>query len=251
MSKKKSIILTQRDQLILISLFKNKVLSLDQVSKTFFTSSSRVAAAARMRALNATGYISKRRFEIESKFQNIYEINEKGVQTIQGELEGEVTSKNFKSDSVAHDLELFNICERIKAVPAIRRIITESELQSCGDCLENSDLRSFVQLRTDRFAELMDANKNTTLLSIEYERSTKRRSQILRKLKDYYTHKKVKTVIYVCRTEPIKKVLMDADLELRGNELSKMNFITLERFMTSSEKIIFEKINGSPLVLHN
>lgn len=251
MSKKRGVILTQRDQFILISLFKNKVLSLDQVRLTFFSNSSRVAAATRMRALNSSGYISKHQFEIEGRFQTIYEISEKGVQTIEGELEGEVTSKYYKSDSVIHDLELFNICEHITKVPAIGKIITESELQSCGDCLEHEDLRSFVQLRSDRFAELMSADKKITFLSIEYERSTKRRSQILKKLKDYYTHKKVTTVIYICRTEPIMKALMQIDLEIRGNELSKMNFITLKKFLENSKEIHFKKINGKALVLYN
>jgi len=246
MANKPNIILTKRDQTVLISLFKSKVISLNQIHQNFYQGTKRCSPSRRMQKLFLNGLVTKKVLLLNDLRQNVYGISKNGVEIVQEHLEGDVTSRNYKSDSIEHDLKLFEITKRIKEFKAIKNVITESELQSCSDFIRDDDLRSFVQLRSDRVLEIVGKNK-TSFAALEYERSLKRKSQNLKKLQDYYIHKRVPVVFYICKNTMIMNSLMESDKEASQNSKSKMYFITLEEFSSGSDEINFKRFDGTSL----
>lgn len=243
-----NVFLTERDHQILISLFKNKVMSFKQVHETFFKGATKPIISRRMHKLIDKRLIKPKGFFVNRKRYICYEISAEGVKVIQHRLNHQVNLKNYKSDSIEHDMDLFDITKHIKDFNAIKQVFTESELQSCSKYLDNKDLRSFVHLRSDRVLGV-SVNSKIRYFAFEFERFLKSSDRNIAKFKDYYDHRDIPVALYVCQSDGMAKSLMKIDKEVREDYKPKFYFINVEKFKSKSKELTFHNSDGEVLNL--
>lgn len=240
--------MTERDQKILISLFKNKVLSLKQIREYFFKGSHPTYADKRMRILCYYKYAKKQVHILDDRLILIYSLTPKGLNLIKEYLPINIHQNRYKSDSIIHDLQLASISLHLKDFRSISQIFYESELQSSSDYSNHEELRAFVNLRSDRVLEIKGEEENI-FLALENERTLKEKSRYLEKFKDYYAHKKILGVLYICSDDSIIKSLMKIDTEVCTENESKFYFVNISEASKESDKITFKNNLGQTLEL--
>jgi hypothetical protein len=239
----RKVILNHRDQAILVSLFKNKLLTLEQVHRLFFPNRARVTANIRMNKIFRAGYIEKKSIFLKNSNQTYFEIKPLGIDFIKDHLNGDVAFKNYKSDSLIHDLNLVDISQVFLNFKSISEIYYESEILSYSHESLDDDLNPFLLLRTDRVLSILGP-KGSILVPLEYERTLKRSHRLVSKLRDYYLNEDIPIVFYICEDKRIIKELVKADAKACDGAKSKVYFCELKDVQSSNHKIIFENSLG-------
>lgn len=245
--KRSQVILNPRDCSILISIFKNKVMTLAQIHQYFFENRCKSVSSRRLLKLGREKLVNKKALLINNKNCTYYSITEKGVELIKHDLYYEVENKNYKSDSVRHDIELVNISERLKETETVKYLVYESELLSSPYDHLDEALYAYYNLQTDLVLKIQQKEGFKGYVALEYERSLKVKRRNIKKLSDYYRYDQIKGVFYICENESIKKSLMKVDEEECANDKSKIYFCTLEEFKKSKNMIVFVNCKGKKI----
>lgn len=241
--KNRKVILNTRDQEILVFLFKNKLLTLEQVHRLFFTDLARITANIRMNKLFRAGYIEKKSLFLNNSNQTYFEIKPQGIDLIKAHLNGDVAFKNYKSDSLLHDLKLVEISQVFLSFNSISSIYYEAEIQSYSHESLDDELNAFLLLRSDRVLSV-SSQKGAILVPLEYERTLKRSHRLVSKLRDYYLNDDIPAVFYICESKGIIKELVKADTKACDGERSKVYFCELKSVQKSNHKITFTNQTG-------
>ena len=246
-SKESQMIITKRDIKVLKAIFKNKVATLKQIHKAFFPNTNITNVARFMRRLKGSEYVLSRRYDMTKRSQNIYSITSKGLSLICEFLGLEVEFNSYKSSSILHDLELFNISEHFKKFQQVNKIYYESELQSNSIYLHHEYLNPFVNLKSDRVLKV-EVISGEAFLALEYERVLKERNRNVRKFENYYDQDKISGVLYLCENNSMIDLLMQIDKEVCPLENSKMYFCNIEDVKNKSNQITFKRFDGHKLI---
>jgi len=239
----------ERDQEILVSLFKNKVLTLKQVHQAFFKGSKVQAASYRLGKLQSENFIGKKALQINRRCEVYFFITKKGIEAIQEELAGEVAKVGYKSDSLFHDLNLTALSLKLERYSIVNQVYYESELQSFTQSALSENLLPFVHLRSDRVVEVKAQGK-TVLIPLEYERTLKLKSRIKAKLTEYYKYDNVLAAMYVCGNESMVNSIMKIDEDISYNTNSKLYFATLKDVLSEDKKVTFSNCNNEKLYIY-
>ena len=143
-----------------------------------------------------------------------------------------------------HDLDLVEIDKVIRNCVDVRKVITESELQSCDEYEKDRRLVPFVRLRSDRVL-FVDSRLGPDYVALEYERTVKVKSRIESKLQSYYQRKNIQALFYVCKSQSVMNALAKVEVEISKVRKSKVYFCLISSIMSSSGKITFENVNGN------
>ena len=234
---------TNRDKKILISIFKSKIVSLKQVRKYFFDG-GKYNSSKRMSKLSQLGLIEKVSFSKDNRICRAYKITPKGVKFISPYLNYEINHKFYTSDSIEHDLALFDITKVFSNFKMISKIYTESELLSCSEFFKMDNLRPFVDLRSDRVF-ILGSKESEFFISVEFERVLKSKERYVEKFEDYYKSSSVDAVFYICEDQSMLKSLMSIDKIICKEQESKLYFCTLEDVFKSLGSVNFTKHNDA------
>lgn len=192
-----------------------------------------------MSKLCRSGFIEKKSIFLNNSNQTYFEISPKGIDFIKHQLGGDVAFKNYKSDSLIHDLHLVDISNVFQSFSCVSNVFYESEIRSYSHESLDDELSSFLALRSDRVLELKVTGSEGVLVALEYERTLKRFHRLVQKLKDYYLHEDIPAVFYICENKKNIKELIKADEKACDGERSKVYFCELEDVKRSHERVAF------------
>ena len=232
-------VFTKRDQSILISLFKNKVLSRKQIHQFFFNDSKLPVVSRRLSKLQKEGYISKKGVILENKNQSYFFIRKEGLGLILEDLLGEVDHVGYKSDSIVHDLNLADITNVFEKLENVNEVYSESELLSVKNSHLEDCLLPFKTLRSDRIVKISVGDEEV-LAALEYERTLKSTKRIKAKFRDYYLHESITDVLYVCESKAMLEVMMKIDKDVCEDQVSKIFFTLRKDVFFDSKQLTFK-----------
>lgn len=192
----------------------------------------------RMNKLFCAGYVDKKSLFLEGSNQTYFEITPLGLNFIKSNLSGDVVFRNYKSDSLIHDLNLVDISKVFLTFNSVSHMHYESEIRSYSHESLHDDLHPFLVLRTDRVISVT-SSEGSALVALEYERTLKRSHRLVSKLRSYYLNDDIPAVFYICETKEIIKELIKADTKACDGENSKVYFCELTDVQNSDHKITF------------
>jgi len=130
--RKKLVEVTDRDLKILKFVFEHRAVSFKQIGNKFFCGASLPTIHVRLDILRKAGLLIKSYVLWKEKRTVVFGITEKGVKQFSDTYFFEITTPNFRSDSITHDLGLVLLRERLEKTKMVVEYLSESMLQSCG-----------------------------------------------------------------------------------------------------------------------
>jgi len=222
-------------------------MSLDQIRKYIFINCTQGVVSRRLSKLVNVNLVNRRSHFLNGKNRSLFEITDLGIKTIQSQLSGEVRLKNYKSDSVDHDLELVDIAKRLMSMNLVKKIHYESELRSYSEDSLETEFLPFRSLNSD-LAIKLDGEDSDELVAFEYERTSKSKKRNNQKLEDYYLSTSIKAVFYICESRSVMASLIASDKSVSGRfGYSKMYFCLREEFKKQNKQIVFERFDGEKI----
>lgn len=238
-------ILTPRDHLLFNFLFQARIATLEQVNQYIFGGISLQGVGRRMNRLSEKGYLAKSSFLMEQKAKVAYQVADKGLNEIRSQLPYQVTIRPRKSDSPEHDVTLNDIRSVMTRAEKVQRVLSENELQSCGEFAKNGELRAFVDLNCDGAIQLQKGQAYLHA-ALEYDASEKSHHRYMEKIGSYYRHTSIPAVLYICKDNKIKKVIQKAEQEvLKGQDKKpKFYYAILSKVIGQVGEVSFENLSG-------
>lgn len=160
---------------------------------------------------------------------------------------GGVARCELRSMAVLHDIELVDIRNRFLCSEKVASYYTENSLQTWNFYKTDSDLRSFVNLRSDG-AIGAKAPDGIVYFAVEYEATQKvghRYDDILQK---YYQETDVVGVLYICKAPSILNQLKTKEKLLYGNTKPKFFYATIDDLLKGTQ-LVFESHDGGRIDL--
>ncbi len=167
----------------------------------------------------------------KEKRSAVFGITHKGLKQIADTYRYKITTPDFRSDSITHDLGLVMLRERLEKAEMVADYLSESTLQSCGELSENEKLGAFTRVNSDA-ALAIETAKSKFHVALEYEVSDKLESRYAKKLTEYYYSPSVAAVFYVCGDASIEKLIRNVDTEV-GQKFDPKVFTCLEEIVHS------------------
>lgn len=245
---KQKIRLTDRDRMIFQLLFEHRVLEFGQIWKRCCPKSSRCNVVTRLNQLYNGKYVEKKYMLSGKRHLVLYMLLDKGLKEFAPTYEHAISSPHFKSDSILHDLDLFEVRERIQDLEMIEGYYTENMLEKCQRLGNRDRLRSFVELHSD-VAIQVKMQEDSFFCAVEYEGSEKAQERYEDKLLQYYTRGDIAATFWICKTDRIMDALIEVDKGFQTQFQSKMYFASLDSVLNHSGNITFQGISGDKVVL--
>jgi len=241
-------LVTERDKKLLRLLFEHRCLSLKEIKSELFPETSLDTIRCRLKKLEIVRLLKVWPYLIDRKYRALYEVTQKGLSAFQTDYPFEIKGGPKRSDSVFHDLKLFQIRKAFGRLNMVEEYYTESVLQTCGEFNRSAEWRDFVALNSDAAIRIKSKNENI-FGSIEYESAKKAIDRYRMKLRDYYTRPNAELILYVCENKETASVIQKVDIELSAKDKSKLFFAQFENVIMHPGKIIFSSAFGSQIVL--
>lgn len=218
--------ITRRDINILHFVFEQRAVSFKQLANRFFNGASDSTVYIRLDKLRKSGVLSNSIVRWRGKRSVVFGITDKGIRQIADSYRYKITTPDFRSDSIGHDIGLVLLRERLEKTKMVVEYLSESMLQSCSEFTEHEKLSAYSRLNSDA-ALAIETTKNKFHVAIEYEISDKSKFRYAKKLKQYYDSFSVAAVLYVCGNVSIEKLILKVDEEVDQNVEAKV-FTCLE-----------------------
>lgn len=195
-------------------------------------------AYLRLEKLRKSGHLSSSIVRWREKRSVVFGITDKGIREIENSYRYKITSPNFRSDSVFHDLGIVLLRGRLEKTKMVVEYLSESMLQSCSFFTEHEKLSAYSIVNSDA-ALAIETEKNKFHVALEYEISAKKKSRYFDKLEEYYDSPRVGAVFYVCGDASIEKRIRKVDSEI-GKKYDAKVFTCLEETVhKSTEELPF------------
>lgn len=229
-------------------VFEHRAVSFKQLANRFFKGAQVCTVYLRLEKLRKSELLSSSIVRWKDKRSTVFGITAKGIRQIADTYQYEITSPDFRSDSVFHDLGVVLLRERLEKAKMVAEYLSESMLQSCRYFTEHEKLSAFSRINSDAVVAI-ETSKNKFQVAFEYELSGKKLSRYAEKLEQYYRTKSIAAVFYVCGDARIEKLIRQADARFGENYDAKV-FICLEEvFHSSVDEIPFVNKDGATFFL--
>ena len=249
MKKVPKVVLTKRDQDILLFIFEQKIVAFEQIHSKFFQNVSRNRSLTRLNKLWKSGHLLKiNKYTPQNKPITMYEVQSKGIKAIKEYRSCKNKVLGIKSDSPFHDCVLAQLRIKLENCNEIVEYYTENGIKYLEYGEKESDLAPFIKLRSDGILKIKGIHQ-TYLFAFEYERSKKSLERYHQKLLQYYFEKGISVVLYVCNNDHIKNLIVEADKMICDKFDSKIFIINEKEFLSSTKKIQFKNLNNTKFEL--
>ncbi len=239
MRSKKQVEITTRDLKILHFVFEHRAVTFKQLANRFFNGVSVPTVHVRLDKLRLSGLLTKSFALWNEKRSAVFGITDKGITQIANSYRYKISTPDFKSDSISHDLGLVMLRERLEKTKMVVEYFSESMLQSCEGISENEKFGAFARINSDA-ALAIETPKNKFQVALEYEISDKQESRYAKKLTEYYYSPSVAAVFYVCGDANIEKLIRKVDADV-GQKFDAKVFTCLE-------ETIYNEVDALPFI---
>lgn len=237
--------MTSRDYQLFKFLFRGRIATIEQINQYIFGGIRLQTVGRRLNRLSEKGYVVKTPFVMDCKAKLAYQVSDKGLSEIQSQLKYQVKGRPRKSDSPEHDVTLNDIRYVFDKAEKALQVLSENELQSCEEFSGSQGVKPFVDLNSDGAIQLKKDDEHF-YVALEYDASEKSHHRYVEKIGSYYRHSSVPAVLYICKSNHIRKVLKKAETEvLKGQDKKpKFYYATLSDVLAGSEQMSFENLSG-------
>ncbi len=237
-----------RDREIFNFLYQNKVASFQQIVERYFPDVKKKSAYSSVARLVEAKYLVKMARIEHGRPTIAFSLSDKCFRQF-FHLEADSSMrKQFKSNSIEHDIALVDIQKRIRESSVFVSYLTENMLQSKSELLACLPVSDFIDLRTDAAFELSHKDKSY-FLGLEYEASFKFSSRYRSKLLSYHSKPKIGIVIFVCANRQIVRSLMKVEKQYCSQFYSKIYYCTLDNLLNRNEKMTFFNIKNKSFII--
>ena len=245
---KQRTILTERDLNIFQFFYEQKVATLNQVGRKFFSGKQKQAAHKRLSRLNSGGYIDRAGVIHRKKLTVAYRLKVKGFEALAPYYRYRVVSPRLKSDSASHDLGLVDVRDRMEPTEMVEKFVTENMLQTCEELALEKGFDACARLNSDA-ALVVRMRTGVFQVALEYEVSDKAASRYDSKLVEYYLSPSIASVLYLCGNARIENLIYQADVRMRQKSESKVYCCRVQVIHNANAPMVFRNQAGGTFQL--
>lgn len=234
------VIITHRDTKILRYVFENRVATLPQIQRRFFSPTQRSVASRRVWNLCRVGCLRPDAFMSSGKIVRYFESTPKAYRLVRASWPIEVDDPHFRSESPQHDIRLGDCRFVFEGLPTFAEFYPENLLQSSSFLQDDPLTNQLARLQADAALLLSVKNGIDRVYGVELEISKKSPERYRGKLIDYYISNVVDGVLYICGDLQILNAVARADKEVRTHRRSKVHLATETSVLSGDGKMKFQ-----------
>ena len=239
-TKRKSIIVTERDESLLRYLFVNKVAAVVDIQKDIFDNANLKTVHNRLKKLSDAKLIDAT-VQRERRNRLAYFVTKLGFKKYVAD-DGAAKRVQLMSDSIEHDLTILQLKRRFRRFKNVINFYSENLVISGLMDEEYPELRNLGELRPDAVVKLKFKDK-VYFLPLEYEASAKSERRIAKLFSKYYTSPYVPAVLFISKTGTIEKKMLQSEAA-RGPDkrTGRFYYAQLEDALNAQEKLPFGNV---------
>ena len=210
--------------------------TVEQLKRKFFKDASIKNLRRRLRKLSQAGYLTSTWYELDQGSFKLYLLNKnKDWKQI---LEEDFEVEPFHSSSVVHDLILSDLSEVLSTYQVSSDLVTENLLKGFGKYQDQHHLAPFRILNTD-IVWFVDFESDHFTIALEYERRLKKKTDYIKKFKEYYNQEEIKAVFYIVENKSMLRKLIEFDIEAKNKMKTKFFFVLKDEILSKPKVIQF------------
>lgn len=242
--------LQQRDVNLMRFVYAHRAVSYSQIWRKFFSDRVKSTISERLKRLRKEGYLRSAMMPIKGDYAERYFMpSEKAFQFVRHHWDFEIDKPLYKSESIAHDLQLVDLALRMEKLTQFKKLLPENLLQSSSALIQDTFLGDLVRIQSDGALYATGTDGLGYLFALELELSTKNVERYRSKLSSYYLVRGIRGVLYVCADQTIISLLLKADEEVRKDRNSILHFVSLTDALKDSDRIIFRNAKSGGIDL--
>ena len=245
-SKRKNVIVTERDRKLLLYLFVNKVATVRDIQQDIFGDVYLSLVHRRLRLLALDGLVTPQKRE-DSYHRLVYSVSKKGFEKYIAD-KGVAKRVQLLSDSVEHDLTVLEIKRRFRKFKNVLNVYSENLIRSGLLDEDYPELRQLGELRPDAVVKLK-VRKKIYFLPLEYEASLKYFKRNTKLLTKYYTSPFVSAVLFISKTDIIRRKLWQQESARKSERKGRFYYAQLEDVFNTGERLAFKSVKDGTLTL--
>lgn len=231
-------------------VYAHRAVSYSQIWRKFFSDRVKSTISERLKRLRKEGYLRSAMMPIKGDYAERYFMpSEKSFQFVRHHWDFEIDKPLYKSESIAHDLQLVDLALRMEKLTQFKKLLPENLLQSSSALIQDTFLGDLVRIQSDGALYATGTDGLGYLFALELELSTKNVERYRSKLSSYYLVRGIRGVLYVCADQTIISLLSKADEEVRKNRNSILHFVSLTDALKDSDRIIFRNAKSGGIDL--
>ena len=235
--KVKGIYIDKRDLQLLRYLFAVKVATYQQINRDIYPGISFDRTSQRIRALEDNGLVEIARSRLILGSKRTVSLRKRSFEKLI--RNGDEKRKEFKSDSIVHDIGLGDLRHLLQKSPKVVAYRTENEIQTWG-----GDER---KLNSDAIVTIALAKRNISV-PIEYERTQKGKARYGPLVKKYYSASDFPILFFVSEEQHTIDLVQEIEKKLFDWGKPKI-FYALKHELLQSETPRFQNGNGTVISL--
>lgn len=235
--KVRGIYIDERDLQLLRYLFTVKVATYQQIHRDIYPSISFDRTGQRIRALEDNGLVEIARSRLILGSKRTVSLRKRSFETLI--RNGDEKRKEFKSDSIIHDIGLGDLRHSLRTRPKVVAYRTENEIQTWG-----GDER---KLNSDAIATIALAKRNINV-PIEYERTQKGKYRYEPLVKKYYSASDFPILFFITEEKHTIDLVQEIEKKFFDWEKPKI-FYALKHELLQCETPRLQNGNGTAISL--
>lgn len=223
---RKAFRLTPRDYDLFDYLLATKVAMRSQICRDIFFGTHPSNTATRLKALELGGYLSVGATRTSARrLVSVYSLSAKSFAILRSHKEISAPKRvQLRSASVAHDLALVDIRQKILGLKMVRKYLPENTFLGQPEVLPEDLEGVVVGLRPDAVVQIA-FESGAEYLALEYETSLKSMARCRDKLVRYHLSREVPAVLFICSSKKVFSRFYKIEKELFEKYGSKIFFI--------------------------
>ncbi|MBF0298174.1 MAG: hypothetical protein HQK51_05605 [Oligoflexia bacterium] len=245
---RRKICINDKDLKLIEYLYLNKIAKPNQINRDVLGVVSKTNVNRRLKRLFDNRLIEKHSIVVNSFPILAYSLSQQGFNKFILNSGKNSLVKQYKSNSILHDLNLVDIQNRFLSFKGVKSYYTENLLRSKSDLSRTiySDILDGVNC--DAVIEII-TTLGSELVPVEYEINLKYAQRYNNLFLDYYLNQKIKAVFYIIQNEEILNKIEKIAKENGKNFSPKLYFTTFKKFMDANQNVIFSNINEKQIIL--
>jgi hypothetical protein len=243
-SNLKGFILGPKDESFFSYLHQVKIASLFQINRDVYGYEKFRNVYERVATLERVGLLTQA-CHVALPKQKLVTLSRKGFDEFVST--GDERVVELRSDSIAHDVKLVDIRQRLLNSEKVIEYFTENTLQTWPERLHSEELRPFVEDRCDAAIKARFPT-GEVFLAVEYEASRKFATRIRETIGKYYNTEEIPAVLYVCADENILQAHMQEEKRNFSKYDPRIYYKTIENFF-HDQTLAFRNREGETLRL--
>ena len=247
---KQKIFVTERDRVLFLYLFQNKIANFEQIREDVFGDLAMQTVYARLGKLRQTGFIKRTSYLSKRAIASGYfHITQKCLDEYLKGLSW-VKYSHKKVDVIEHDLRLNDIKRFFLKKKLVRHFFAQNELFARLYLRNNPSIPKYASVGVDAVVGVRGPKGKLCHFGLEYEHTLQTKPKCRRQVRNYYFKPNMGAILFIYNTQNIYERFMKIDKQTSkdASYTPKLFFLSIQEILSGKE-VTFENINRDKITI--